>query len=230
MRKNGSRLISVKQYRATDLAIFALITIVSELLGYYATVWFSGSAFFTLSLVIPITCLVLVRWGWPAVFFPIIGGVTLCLVNNFGINYYGAYCLGGTFIMLMLLPAKLIGVDRIRGKWYFTALFAVGAWLCVYLGRSTLWAICYAISPVEGATAATGFSGFGLDVMSLFICVLVLIIMRKLDGMFEDQKSYLRRLNRERNDKMRYDSFGDEPVEIDEEALSILNRDNDLYN
>ena len=28
---------------------------------------------------------------------------------------------------------------------------------------------------------------------------------------------------------MRYDSFGDEPVEIDEEALSILNRDNDLY-
>ena len=230
MRKNGSRLISVKQYRATDLTIFALITIVSELLGYFATVWFSGVADFTLSLVIPITCLVLVRWGWQATFFPIIGGAVFCLVGKLGVNYYATYCLGGTFIMLMLLPAKLIGVDRIRSKWYFTALFAVGAWLCVYLGRSVLWAISYAISPVEGATALTGFTGFWLDIMSLFAGVAVLLIMRKLDGMFEEQKSYLKRMDKERKDRMRYDSFGDEPVEIDEEALSILNRDNDLYN
>lgn len=229
MRKNGSRLISVKQYRATDLTIFALITIVSELLGYFATVWFAGSAFFTLSLVVPITCLVLARWGWQATFYPIIGGVTFCLVSGLSGNYYAAYCLGGTFIMLMLLPAKLIGVDRIRKKWYFTALFAVGAWLCVYLGRSVLWAIAYAISPVEGATAYSGFLGFGLDVISLFASVVVLLIMRKLDGMFEEQKKYLKRMDEERKLRMRYDSFGDEPVEIDEEALSILNRDNDLY-
>ena len=211
------------------MTIFALITVVSELLGYFATVWFSGSAFFTLSLVVPITCLVLVRWGWQATFYPIIGGVAFCLVSGLGVNYYATYCLGGTFIMLMLLPAKLIGVDRIRSKWFFTALFAVGAWLCVYLGRSALWAICYAISPVKDATAYTGLLGFGLDVISLFASVLVLLVMRKLDGMFEEQKSYLKRVDRERKERMRYDSFGDGPVEIDEESLSILNRDNDLY-
>ena len=65
--------------------------------------------------------------------------------------------------------------------------------------------------------------------MSLFAAVAVLLIMRKLDGMFEDQKSYLKRVDKERRDRMKYDGFGDEPVEIDEESLSILNKDNDLY-
>lgn len=225
----------MKQYRAMDLAIFAVITVVSELLGYFSTVWFAGSAFFTLSLVVPITCLVLVRWGWPAVFYPVLGGAAYCLASGMGVdsgtalNYYATYCLGGTFILLMLLPAKLIGVDRIRCKWIFTALFAVGAWLCVYLGRSTVWAIFYTIKPVPNATATTGFSGFWLDVISLFAGVAVLLIMRKLDGMFEEQKRYLTRVDEERKDRMKYDSFGDEPVEIDEQSLSILNRDNDLY-
>lgn len=229
MRKNGSRLISVKQYRATDLVIFAVILIVSELLGYFATVWFAGSAFFTLSLTIPITCLVLARWGWWGVFYPVISGITYCLVGKLGVNYYFTYCIGGTFIMLMLLPAKLIGVEKIRKKWYFTALFAVGAWVCVYLGRSVLWAVCFAVNPVADATAYSGFTGFALDLMSLFAAVIVLLIMRKFDGMFEDQKVYLKRVDKERRDRMKYDDFGDEHVEIDEEALSILNKDNDLY-
>lgn len=229
MRKNGSRLISVKQYRATDLVIFAAILIVSELLGYFATVWFAGSAFFTLSLAIPITCLVIARWGWWGVFYPVVSGITYCLVGKLSANYYFVYCIGGLFIMLMLLPSKLIGIDKIRKKWYFTALFAIGAWVCVYLGRSVLWAICFKINPVDGATVTSGFAGFALDLMSLFAAVAVLLIMRKLDGMFEDQKSYLKRVDKERRDRMKYDGFGDEPVEIDEEALSILNKDNDLY-
>ncbi len=229
MRKNGSRLISVKQYRATDLVIFAAILIVSELLTHYATVWFAHSAFFTLSFSVAITCIVLVRWGWWGVFYPFISGVTFCLIRGLGVNHYFVRCLGDMFIMLTLLPLKFIGADKIRGKWYFTALFAVGAWLCVYIGRSLLWVVCFAIKPVEGAYIYSGFSGFALDFMSLFATTLVLLVMRKLDGMFEEQKSFLKRLDKERRDRMRYDSFGDEPVEIDEEALSILNRDNDLY-
>lgn len=229
MRKNGSRLISVNQYRTTDLVVFALIAVVSELLGYFATVWFSNSAFFTLSLAVPIACLVMVRWGWWAVFYPLISGVTYCLVNGLGVNYYAVQCLGGMFVMLMLIPVKLIGVDKIRGKWIFTALFAVGAWLCTYLGRSVLWAICFAIKPVSGAYVYSGFAGYALDVLSLFMAVVLLLVMRKLDGMFEGQKAYLKRVDKERRDRMKRDEFGDEPIEIDEETLSILNRDNDLY-
>ena len=46
--------------------------------------------------------------------------------------------------------------------------------------------------------------------------------------MFEDQKNYLKRLERERKEKMERDNFGDEPIEIDEETMSILKRHNDL--
>ncbi|MCM1438328.1 MAG: hypothetical protein NC131_03840 [Roseburia sp.] len=229
MRKNGSRLISVNQYRATDLVVFALIAVVSELLGYFAKIWFSDSAYFTLSLSVPIACLVLVRWGWWAVFYPLLSGATYCLASRLGVNYFAVQCIGGMFVLLMLLPAKLIGVEKIRGKWIYTALFAVGAWLCTYLGRSVLWAICYAIKPVAGANVYSGFVGYALDLVSLFMTVVLLLVMRKLDGMFEDQKHYLKRVDKERRDKMRRDEYGDEPVEIDEETLKILNRDNDLY-
>ncbi len=211
------------------MAVFALIAVVSELLGYFATVWFPNSAFFTLSLAVPIACLVMVRWGWWAVFYPVLSGVTYCLINRLGVNFYAVQCLGGMFVMLMLIPAKLIGVEKIRGKWFFTLLFAVGAWLCTYLGRSVIWVICFAIKPVKDAYIYSGFAGYALDVLSLFMAVLLLLVMRKLDGMFEDQKAYLKRVDKERRERMRRDAFGDEPIELDEETLGILNKDNDLY-
>jgi ketopantoate reductase len=73
-----------------------------------------------------------------------------------------------------------------------------------------------------------GVSDNGL--MSLVMAIVIIAIMRKLDGMFEDQKAYLMRLDKEKRDMMRHDEFGDEPIEIDEESLAILNKgDNDLY-
>jgi hypothetical protein len=68
------------------------------------------------------------------------------------------------------------------------------------------------------------------DLLSMGIAVLLILVLRRLDGMFEDQKSYLLRLDRERKEMARRDEFGDEPIDIDEDCLSILNkRDNDLY-
>ena len=53
--------------------------------------------------------------------------------------------------------------------------------------------------------------------------------MRRLDGMFEWQRGFLKRLDEERKEKMRRDTYGDEPLEIDEESLKILKKDDDLY-
>ena len=68
------------------------------------------------------------------------------------------------------------------------------------------------------------------DLLSLAVGLALILLLRRLDGMFEDQKHYLLRLDKEKRDKMRRDTFGDELVEIDAESLSILNKkDNDLY-
>ncbi|MDE6690412.1 MAG: hypothetical protein K2K04_00420 [Clostridia bacterium] len=200
---------------------------------FYAGKWFPGGALFTFSLLVPITLTVMIRWGWPSVLYAMASGLLLCLLSlPYGVSgaQYASYIIGNAFIAIMLIPMHFIGKDKIRSRWWGSALFAAGGWLSVYLGRSMVWAIAYAISPVSGFSAVSGFySYFRSDVLSLAMSVVVILVLRRLDGMFEDQNSFLKRIDKERRDRMRRDTFGDEPVEIDEESLDILSRGNDLY-
>ncbi len=231
MRKNCSRQFSLIKYRLIDSGIFLLILVVSELLEHFALRWFPSGALFTFSLMIPITLLVMVRWGWQSVFYAAISGTLYCLLNGGSGTQYATYIIGNLFILLMLVPLKLIGYKKIFSSAWKAALFAVAAWVCVYLGRSTVFAVAFAFSPVEGAEAYSGFTAFAVsDIISLLMAVVLAVVLRKADGMFEDQKDYLIRLDNERKEKMRRDNYGDEYIEIDEESLSILNKhDDDLY-
>ena len=131
---------------------------------------------------------------------------------------------------LMLIPTYIIGRDKIRSKWWSSALYVLCGWLCVYLGRSAVWAIAYSISPVSGSTAWVGFADFAAsDLLSLAMGVIIVMVLRRLDGMFEDQKTYLKRIEHEKQEKMRVDQFGENLGEIDEETFNILNKNNDLF-
>jgi hypothetical protein len=230
MRKNGSRLISYKQYRTTDLFLFAAILAVAELTGHFATVWFPSEALYTFSFIVPISLIIMVRWGWQSIFFALESGLMYCLLNSGDGRSYLVYLIGNAFIMLMMIPLKLIGASKISSKWYFSALFVVGGWLCVYLGRAVVWTICYAVVPVDGVVIYAGFVNFAMyDLLSLIMAMVIVLALRRFDGMFENQKSYLKRIDKERRDRMRPDEFGLDPVEIDEESLGILNKDTDLY-
>lgn len=232
MRKNGSRLISVKQYRATDLFVFALILVAAEILRYFAGKWFPLGALFTFSLAVPIVLTVMMRWGWPSVLHMAAIGITISIINADSATgvQFAVYIIGNMCMALMLIPTYLIGRDKMGKRWWSSVLFVIGGWLCVYIGKSVVWAIGYAISPVAGLSAWTGFEAYAVaDLLSLVVAIVVVLVLRRFDGMFEDQMAYLKRLDKERRDRMRYDGFGDAPVEIDEESLSILNRNNDLY-
>lgn len=230
MRKNGYRLISYKQYRITDLCIFAGILLLAELTVHFAAVWLPGAALYTVSFMLPIVLAVMVRWGWPSVFFAIASAVLYCALNRGGLTSYLVYCIGNCFVMLMLLPLKFIGTDKIVAKWWRSMLFVLGGWMCVYLGRAVVWTICYAVSPVGGVTVYAGFINFAMsDLVSLVMAAAVVLVLRRFDGMFENQKSFLSRIDKERRERTRRDEFGDEPVEIDEDTLNILHRDDGLY-
>ena len=232
MRKNGSRQISVKQYRFTDLFLFAVILAVAELAAYFAVKWMPHEAVYTVSFMVPVVLLVIARWGWQGVFYAVASGLLVCLLGSKNITgvQWASYLIGNSFIAIMLIPRYLIGMDKIASKWWATALFATGGWLCVYLGRSIVWAIGYAISPIADATAFSGFVAFAAyDALSFVMAVVVMLIMRKLEGMMEDQKTFLQRKHVERQDKVRRDNYGDELADIDEEALEILNKENDLF-
>jgi hypothetical protein len=229
MSKSATRLISIKQYRLTDLFVFALILALSELLGYFAIIWFPGYATFTFSLMLPISLIVLMRWGWLSVFYPVGAGLIYCLLNaeGFQASTYLTYCIGNACMALVLIYVKLVGREKIAKKFYLSAILVILAWLAINLGRS-------AISAMFGNNFFSSLLSFcsisDNGVLSLVMAIIIIAIMRKLDGMFEDQKAYLLRLEREKKERMRRDEFGDEPIEIDEQSLAILNKgDNDLY-
>ena len=184
MRKNGSRLLSINQYRFTDLFLFAVIMAIAEIAAHYAVVWFPAGATFALS-----------------------------------------------FVLLALIPLLLVGKHRFTDKWYMLLLLVAIAWLGVYLGRSVVFAICLAVSPVEGVAPYSGFVSFAAgDLLSLVMSVIIMIGLRKFDGMLEDQVTYLKRLNKARTEKRLSEKFDENTyTELDEEALSILNQENDIY-
>lgn len=230
MRKNGVRIISYRQYCATDLSIFAVILLVAEAAAYFAAKWFPAEALYTFSFMVPISLLVMIRWGWQSVFYALGSAILKCVFSGGTLTNYIVYGIGNCFIILMLLPVKLIGTDKITSRWWSSALITIGGWLCAYVGKSVVWAICYAVHPVAGSYAYSGFIGFAAyDLLSLAMAVIIVLVLRRFDGMFESQKTYLKRLDKERRNKMKHDCFGDEPVEIDEETLSILHRDDGLY-
>ena len=230
MRKEGSRLISYKQYCITDLCIFAGILLLAELTVHFAAVWLPGEAVFTFSFMLPIVLMVMVRWGWQSVFYALGSAVLYCALNKGTLTSYLVYGIGNCFVMLMLLPLKFIGSDKIVTRWWASLLFIIGGWLCVYLGRSIVWTVCYAVKPVEGAAAYVAFINFATsELLSLAMAAVVILILRRFDGMFENQKSFLKRLGKIREEQMRRDEYGDEPIDMDEDALSILHKDDGLY-
>lgn len=227
MRKNGSRLISVKQYRATDLFIFALILIIFDLLVHYTPMLFSGEAIFSFCLTVPITLLIMIRWGWCSVFFAVGDAVLLTVINNPSMwQSYLCYGVGNASLMLLLLATKFIGKKRITSKWYFTALFFICGWVVQNMTISVMNAICgFSFVSCLGLNFGFGITG----ALSLAMGLVITMVMRRLDGMYEDQIEYLKRIKGEREEKKRLAERGEDAIEIDEESLAILNKDNDLY-
>lgn len=228
MRKNGSRLISLQRYRATDLFLFAVILVIFDLLVHFATLWLADAAsVYMFALTVPIVLLVMIRWGWQAIFFAVGDALLLTALNNPTVwQSYFAYSIGNAAILLLLIPVHLIGKQKIAGTWYLTALFVVLGWIISNLVCSVVQCI-FGVSFVAALLANISFGVNGL--LALAIGMVLLLILRKLEGMFEDQIHYLKRLDEERKEMMRIDEFGEVPIEIDEDTLSILmKRDEEL--
>lgn len=227
MRKNGSKLISVKQYRVTDLVIFAVILIIFDLLAHYAAMLFAGEVVYSFCLTVPITLLIMMRWGWYSVFFAVGDALVLTVINNPSVwQSYLCYGVGNASLMLLLVAVKLAGKKRIASAWYFTSLFVLCGWVVQNLTITIMNAVCgYSFVSCLGSNFGFGITG----ALSLAMGLVITLVLRKLDGMYEDQLEYLKRLKGEREEKQRLAERGEDMLDLDEESFAILNKDNDLY-
>lgn len=221
MRKNGSKYISIKQYRLGDLFVFTVIAAIAELICYLSQIWFSSAAFYTLNLMLPVITLVTVRWGWPAVVLAAAESVLYCALRHTTWQGYIIYMVGNAAIAAELFAVKLIGAERLKKRWYWASLLVLIGWVATNLVKTCMYAAFYK-DFVSALKTMFGIADCGL--LALVMGEVIILICRRLDGFFENQKLYLLRLNKERDEERFRKEYGDEAIELDEESLSILNR------
>ncbi len=184
------RQLSFRQYRSIDLALFALILLVSEtLIVRAANVWFADQLY-TVSVVAAVTSIVMMRWGPWAVIHALLGGVVFTLASRGGARHLLIYTAGNLLSLLSLLPLRALGGERVRADGFLSIGFGLMVLVLMQLGR--------ALAALALGTAFSSCLGFfTTDSLSALFTGLVIWVARRLDGIFEDQKHYLLRIHKE---------------------------------
>lgn len=183
--------ITFKQYRAIDLGILALLLVVFEGITTAAAAKWFPNELYTFSITIAVVCIVMMRWNAFAAIHAIAGGAAYCVVTGATPKQFAVYCIGNCFMLIALVFVKIVGKSKIMEKYYFTIIYTVIAFIGAQTGR-------WLVSVILGEPLDSYIDFLTMDSLSLLFAVVVTLIARRVDGLFEDQKDYLVRTESER--------------------------------
>lgn len=186
--------LSFQQYRNIDLALFAVILCVAELLIVRAATYWFADQLYTVSVVAAVTAIVMMRWGPWAGIHAVLGGLVFCYASRGNGQQFLIYCAGNLLSLLALLPMKALGWQKIRDDSFLSVCFGLLILLLMQLGRALV-----ALILGNSFSACLGF--FTTDALSLLFTGVILWIARRLDGIFENQKHYLLRVHAAEEEK-----------------------------
>ena len=179
-----NRQISFSQYRTIDLSILAVILAVSQTLIHFASSQWFADQLYVVSPVAAVVALVMMRWsGWAAI-HAALGGVLFALLAGGSWEHFLIYGAGNLAAMAALVMFRIFGKERIRGDALLTLAFALCVQLLMQLGRGGLAALLG-----YGPDACLGF--ITTDILSELFTLFVIWVVRRVEGLFEDQKHYL---------------------------------------
>lgn len=178
---------TLSQYRGVDLLLFALILAVCEYASTQAAKQWFPEQLYTVSLTPALCAIVLMRWGGWAGIHAVLGGIVFALTSHGTAEQLAIYAVGNLSCLLLLPLLRGKGKEKVRGDMLFTALFALAVVLAMQLGRALM-------ALLLGTDLQTCVGFFTTDALSAVFAMVVVSLARRLDGVFEDQKSYLRRL------------------------------------
>lgn len=191
--------LSFQQYRAIDLIIMGIVLIVTQILTLAAaTLWFPDQLYIV-SPVAAVVTIVMMRWGVWAVIHAVLGGIVLTAASGGAWTHGVIYCVGNLFSMATLALLKILGKEKIRQSGFLSVTVALSAQLMMLLGRALV-----ALTLGHSFAECLGF--ITTDILSVLFTLVVIWVARKADGLFEDQKHYLLRVQRERQNE-RGDQF-----------------------
>lgn len=184
--------MSFRKYKVIDLSIFIILYIALEfLISLGATKWFPEQPFIV-SIMLPMLLIVMMRWDKWSIFFAIISGVFYPLIYHGDWSEYLIYLLGNLGFMILLLFLFKVGKKRIKDSIFLTVCYTLIGFLLLEIFRG-LGAIIF-----NGSNIIIIWKFIWTDMLSLIFSLLVILISRHLDGIFEDQKAYCFRKQKER--------------------------------
>lgn len=183
--------ITFKQYRNIDIGILCLLTAVFEAVATLATSkWFVGQPM-AISITLALTLIAMHRWSCISAPIPVVGGIVFCLFSSASIEHYLIYCGGNLFALASLVYFKLFAKKTVKQSFLKTLLFTSTSYVAVAIGR-----FLFSLPFGAGFSELVGF--LASDILSLLFAVVILWIFKDVDGLIEDQKSYLFRLEKQR--------------------------------
>lgn len=191
--------LTFKQYRRIDLTILCLLTAVFETLAAFATnLWF-GAQPMAVSITLALTCITMMRWNYLGVLPSLIGSLAFCLATSYIVpstqmQQFIIHCVGSLFCVAAYPLLKKLGKEKVRLNLFKRILFVGATYVSVIFGR---WLVSLIFEP----TVETLLPLLLTDLLSLLFAVFVVSIAKNVDGLIEDQKAYLFRLERERKEK-----------------------------
>lgn len=193
------RQITFRQYRSMDIFLFSALLCFSEVLIVLGTnCWFQG-ADYTLSLSCAVAAIVMVRWGAWAVVPPAAGSLAFCLVSALtipgGIQWqqWVIYLLGSQAALVMLLFLKKWGWQKMKADVLAAIAYGLLTALVMQAGRM-------AVSMILGNSPGVSFGFITTDILSTLFAALLTWIASRLDGLLEEQKHYLLRIQKEQEE------------------------------
>ena len=194
-----NRQISFKQYRTIDLSILMVILAVCQLLTHFAVSFWFPEQLYVASPEAGVIALVMMRWGGFAAVHAALGGVIYAALSGGTWQQILIYGGGNLLSLLALFLLKHLDKERVREDGFLSLLFGFFVQLLMWLGR-------FSVAALFGNELAVCLRFITTDVLSGLFTLLIVWVIRRIDGLFEDQKHYLLRLERERQAERR-DSF-----------------------
>ncbi len=185
---------SFAQYRAIDLAMWAVIVAVFEYLLVVAARFWYADQLYTVSLAAALTAIVYMRWGAWGALHAVESGAVFCYFSGATPRQYLIYCVGNLLSLAALALFRAPGKETLHARPFWAVAFGAAVQLLMHAGRA-------AAALVLGATPAQVVNFFTTDALSLLFTCVIVWIARRLDGVYEDQKHYLLRVQAQEEHK-----------------------------
>lgn len=186
--------ITFKQYRSIDIVILCFLTAVFESIVCMATnKWFVLQAM-AVSITLTMTCIAAFRWNELAIFPCLVGSLSYGIVSKATLQQIIVYCTGSLFCLIPILLLNRLNKEKIKKDFIKRTAFVATVYIFTALGR---WILSLIFEQNIGALIVFITS----DILSLLFAIIVLTIVKNVDGLLEDQKSYLLRLEREKQEE-----------------------------